>query len=114
DRSDSCGGWARRCRPRGPGAGLPPESGARGVAGVLRLRPAMTAVEREVNTGTADARGEWTGPGIAGVTGLLVDVVVGPGHQDVRVVGVHGQRRLVLLVLREGRFRARHVHKLVR
>ena len=77
------------------------EATPRRVAGVGGLGPRGAAVEREVHPGGADARCERTGGGVAGVARLEIDVVVRAGDQDVRMRGVDGQRRFVLLVLRE-------------
>src|SRR5439155_27039897 len=77
-----------------------------GEARVRGLGPGGTGVEGEVHTGGADARGERTRRVVAGVARLEVDVVVGAGGEDVRLVRVDRDRRLVLLVLRERARRA--------
>jgi hypothetical protein len=59
----------------------------------------LPAVDRELHAGDADAGREWARAVVTRVARLLVDVVVGPGGQDVRAHGVDRQPRLVLLVL---------------
>ena len=77
------------------------EATPRRVAGVGGLGPGGAGIEREVHAGGADARGERAGGRVAGVARLEIDVVVRAGDQHVRMRGVDGQRRFVLLVLRE-------------
>ena len=78
-----------------------PEPGA--VASVSWLDPAITAIEREVDSRAADTFGERAGVVVAGVTGLHVDIIVRSSHQHIRVVGVNCNGRLVLFVLRKWR-----------
>ena len=69
--------------------------------GVGRLDPGLPAVGRELHPRQPHPRGERTGGRIPGVTRLHVDVVIGPGGQDLGVGRVDRHRRLVLLVLGE-------------
>ena len=80
------------------------EAVARRPAAVGRLRPRGAGVEREVDAGDADAGRERTRRVVARVTGFHVDVLVRARDQDVRVIRVHCERRLILLVLRERRY----------
>ena len=68
------------------------------------LRPVVTRVEREINTGYTDPGGSvQTCPTVYGEwlrAGLLVDKVIRPCHEDIRRVRIQGNRRLVLMVLR--------------
>ena len=93
----------RPARGRAGGIGVThgAEAAAGRQAGIGRLRPARPRRARDVDARDADARREGAvvvGPGVAG---LHVDLVVGSGGDDVRVVGVDRDGRLVLLVLRE-------------
>ena len=80
------------------------EAISRCEAGVGRLSPTRAAVEGEVDARYPHAFGEGTGGRVAGVTGFHVDVLVRARDQDVRVIRVHCERRLILLVLRERRY----------
>jgi hypothetical protein len=70
----------------------------------------VSSVEGEVDARASHAVGERTRGVVAGVAELLVDVVVCPRSEDERVVRVHRDRGLVLLVLREPRIVARDGH----
>ena len=77
---------------------------SRGPARVRRLRPGVTRIEGEIDTGYADPGGPvQTGSTVYGErpgTGLLIDEIVRTGHQDIRRVRVKRNSRLVLMILR--------------
>ncbi len=78
-------------------------AGAGRKAAVCGLGPGGTAAGGEVHPGKPDAGCERAG---AARAGCKVNLVVGPRHGDLGVQRVDGDRRLVLLVLRERAARA--------
>src|SRR5690242_8316131 len=83
-----------------------PEAVACAPAAVCRLGPRGPGVEGEIHTRDPYARREGAGCRVTCGARLLVDLVVRARHHGGWVVGVHGDRRLVLLVLGEGCRRA--------
>src|SRR5204862_4032339 len=87
---------AGRTGAHGRGAAVP-----RLPSGVRRLHPALAAVEGEIDPAHADAGGELIA--LRDVVRdvlrarLLIDVVVRPGDEDVRLVRVDRDRGLVLV-----------------
>ena len=86
---------------RAAGVAVPDDAQAvpGGQASIGRLCPGGAGIEREVDAGRTDARRERTSVVRSCVASFQVDVVVGAGDKHVRMIGIHRQRRLVLLVL---------------
>jgi len=76
----------------------------RGPTRIRGLCPGVTGIEGEIDAGHADSGGPvQTGAIVYGQrpwTSLLVDEIVGAGHQDIGRDRIQGKRRLVLMVLR--------------
>src|SRR5439155_25018857 len=60
----------------------------------------------DIDARSAGAGREWAGGRVPGVARFLVDLLVRAGDEDIRVIRIDGERRLILLVLRERSRRA--------
>ena len=75
------------------------ETVARAQAGVGRLRPCATTVERKVDAGGTDAGREGASRIIARVAGFQINIVIRARDEDVRMIGIYRQGGFILFVL---------------